>query len=145
MRNAFHLAAVAGVAVGLAGCPSETCDLESPQVSALPSSCTQVASQPVSYPVRLCPTCNQFGATCDVTISGNEIFVDTKVEACEDSSTCGGPACEVNATTCEFTAPATPGTYAVIAFDGLTGQPREGDLFVIAGGDEFCDLPVAGR
>jgi hypothetical protein len=102
-----------------------------------------VTGQLVSYPVRLCPTCNQFGATCEVTISGNDIFLDTKVEACDDSSTCGGPACQVNATTCDFTAPAI-GDYNVIAPNGLTGGTTEGRLTVIASGPEFCDLPAAG-
>jgi Tfp pilus assembly protein PilW len=148
IRNALTLVAAAALAAGLAGCPSESCDLESPQVSALPASCTQVAGQPVTYPVRLCPTCNQFGATCVADLSAaatsGDIYLDTKVEACDDPGTCGGPACSINALTCTFTAPATPGTYTVIALDGLTGQPKESTLTVIAGGAEFCDLPAAG-
>ena len=76
---------------------ADECALESPQVSATPGTCTEVASQPVSYPVRLCPTCNQTGATCvpDLSAAGTtgDIYLDIKVEACTDPNSCGGAGC----------------------------------------------------
>jgi hypothetical protein len=144
-RNA---AIAAALMLAVAGCGDDTsCPTETPQVSALAGSCVQVAGQPVSYPVRLCPTCNQTGATCDVDLSAvgagsGDIFLDPKVEACMSSASCP-PACEVNAITCTFTAPSTPGFYTVIAFDPVSGTTRESDLEVIASGPESCALAAA--
>lgn len=135
--------AVAAVAVALfvAGC-GETCPTEPPQVNALASSCTQIAGEPVSYPVRLCPTCNQTGATCDVDLSRvnttGEIFLDPKVEACTGSTSCG--ACAVSPLICSFIAPAAPGPYTVIAFDPTTNGTRQATLVVISSGAESCTL-----
>jgi hypothetical protein len=146
IRSALITAGLAAGVAGVAGCPADQCAFESPQVSAMPTSCTQVTGQPVTYPLRLCPTCNQTGASCvaDLSAAGTtgDIYLDTKVEACSDTTSCGGTACQVNATTCEFTAPA-PGTYTVIALDGLTGNTVESQLVVIASGAEFCDLPAS--
>ncbi len=146
-RSAVMIAAIAG---GLAGCPSDqSCPLETPKVDATPSTCTEDAGQPVSYPVRLCPTCNLTGVSCAPNLSGvgagsGAIYLDVKAEACTDANSCGGATCQLNATTCDFTAPSTPGTYQVIVFDGATGQPLTNDLVVIASGPESCALPVAG-
>lgn len=141
-----NVAAVAALALAAAACNDETCPTESPEVSALPGSCTELAGEPVIYPVRLCPTCNQTGATCDVDMSAvstsGDIFLDTKVEACTSSSSCP-PTCEVNAVTCTFMAPSTPGTYTVIAYDAATGQTRESQLTVIETGGESCALAAA--
>lgn len=144
--SAARAATLIAAAAALAGCPSsEPCPLESPQVSAIPGACTEVAGQPVTYPVRLCPTCNQTGASCVVDLSAvgagsGDIFLDTKVEACTGSGSCP-PSCAVNAISCTFNAPATPGTYNVIALDGATGQPVESVLFVVAPGTpESCAL-----
>jgi hypothetical protein len=143
-RNAVLVVALAAVA---AGCDGDTCPTETPQVSALPGSCTELAGQPVSYPVRLCPTCNQTGAICDVDMSAvgagtGDIFLDPKVEACSDATSCP-PACELNAITCTFSAPAIAGTYTVIAFDPASGATRESQLEVISSGAESCALAVA--
>jgi len=133
----------AAVALFAAGC-GESCPTESPQVSALAQpGCTEVAGQPVSYPVRLCPTCNQTGATCDVDLSqvgsAGTIFLDPKVEACTGTGGCG-PSCALNTLTCTFTAPATPGTYTVVAYDPGTNTTRESTMLVIASGPESCPL-----
>jgi hypothetical protein len=147
MRSAMTAVALAAGAVGLTGCPADSCPLEAPQVSAVPTSCTEVAGQPVSFPVRLCPTCNQSGATCVADMSAvgtsGDIFLDIKVEACTGSSSCP-PACQLNAITCTFNAPASPGPYKVLTFDGATGNTNTSQLVVIAQGAESCALPTAG-
>ena len=148
MRSAVMVAGLAAVGAGLTGCPSDSCPMESPQVSATPGSCIEVAGQPVSYPVRLCPTCNQAGATCvpDLSAAGTtrDIYLDIKVEACSSTSSCGGTACQLNATTCNFTAPTVPDTYRVIVFDGLTETTMTSDLVVVSPGTpESCALPTA--
>lgn len=143
--RAVLVAAVAAGVVALGGC-EEQCALESPEVQGLPSSCTEVAGQPVSYPVRLCPTCNQTAATCVPDLSAvatsGEIYLDVKVEACVDSTSCA-PGCAPGPLVCSFTAPATPDTYRIITFDGLTGQTVEADLLVVASGPESCALASA--
>jgi hypothetical protein len=148
IRSAVGIAAVAGFAVGLTGCPADSCSLESPQVGAIPGSCTEVAGQPVNYPVRLCPTCNQTGATCvaDVSkaVTDGVIYLDMKVEACSGGNSCPPPTCLTNATTCTFTAPTTPGTYAVLIYDAGQQTTIQRPLEVIASGAESCALPVAG-
>lgn len=140
IRIAVTAAAVALVA---AGC-GESCPTESPQVSALAAGCTQVAGQPVDYPVRLCPTCNQTAASCDVDLSqvgSGTIFLDPKVEACTGSSGCP-PACSLNTLTCTFVAPATPGSYSVLAYDPGSNTTRQSTLLVIASGAESCSLTL---
>lgn len=137
-------ATTAAVALLAAGC-GEKCPTEPPQVSSLAQpGCTQVAGQPVSYPVRLCPTCNQSAAFCDVDLSGvgagsGIIFLDPKVEACSGTAGCP-PACSLNTLTCTFTAPATPGTYTVQAYDPGTNTTKSSDLIVIASGAPSCTL-----
>jgi hypothetical protein len=141
MRSAVGIAALAAIGAGLAGCPSSnSCPLETPQVNALPT-CTEPPNQPVSYPVRLCPTCNQTAASCTVQISGQDIFLDLKVEACGDSNSCGGAGCSPGPTVCNFTTPATPGTYNVTATDA--GGTQSGTL-VVASGPASCTLPTVG-
>ena len=108
IRHAVVAFAFAGL-LAAAGC-AERCPTETPQVSELPASCTERPGEPVSFPVRLCPTCNQTGATCDVDLSAvgtsSDIFLDPRVEVCTGSATCP-PACELNTLACTFTAPVT--------------------------------------
>ncbi len=139
-RRAIAIAAVAAAAAAISGCPSGSCPLETPQVNALPT-CTEPPSQAVTYPVRLCPTCNQTGATCSVQIAGNSIFLDIKVEACSDSNSCGGAACAQKPTECSFTTPAEPGTYNVTATD--PSGTVNGTLLVSATDPASCQLPAA--
>lgn len=143
LRNGIAVA-FAALALVVAGCGDDetSCPTETPQVSALASGCVERAGEPVSFPVRLCPTCNQIGARCDVDLSAvgtGQIFLDPKVESCESASTCP-PACDLNTISCSFTAPAAPGTYTVIAFDPATNQTRQADLLVIPSGAESCAL-----
>jgi len=136
-------AAVAALALAAAACNDNTCPTESPQVSAL-ADCTEIAGQLVSYPVRLCPTCNQTISSCDVQISGSTIFLDPKVETCTSSNSCP-PACQSSPSTCNFTAPTTPGPYTVSVYDPATNATLDGVLTVVApGGAESCDFATAG-
>ena len=141
VRSAVMLATLAAVAAGLAGCPSDSCPIETPQVNSLPT-CTEPPSRAVSYPVRLCPTCNQTGATCAVQMSGQDIFLDIKVEACQDANSCGGAGCAPGPTFCSFTTPAATGTYNIIATDA--GGTVNGTLVVSATEPASCTLPTAG-
>lgn len=141
-----HVVSVAAVALVAAGCGNEdSCPTESPEVDALATGCIERAGEPVSFPVRLCPTCNQTGAVCDVDLSAvragsGEIFLDTKVEACIPLSSCPGVSCDLAPLQCAFTAPSTPGTYTVIAFDPSTNATKQTDLLVIGSGAESCAL-----
>lgn len=134
-RNAVVAVALAAV---VAGCNGETCPTETPKVDAIAGSCQQVTNEPVRYPVRLCPTCNQIVSACDVEISGNRVFLDPRVETCDASTSCP-PTCEANPSACTFAAPA-PGEYIVEAYDPGTGSTQTGTLVVVASGPEFCDF-----
>ncbi len=141
-HDAVMLGILVAVAVGVVGCPSSnSCPLETPQVNALPT-CTEPPNQPVSYPVRLCPTCNQTAASCNVQISGQTIFLDLKVEACGDSTSCGGAGCSPGPTVCSFTTPGTPGNYNVTATDA--GGTVSGILVVSSTSPASCALASAG-
>jgi hypothetical protein len=146
MTKRFAVVVAAGLAA--AGCNSDKCPTETPQVSGISPSCTEVAGQPVSYPLRLCPTCNQAGATCDVDLSAvnttQDIFLDPKVETCSSSNSCP-PACDPNPLLCNFTAPTTPGDYTVTVFDPATNGTRVGRLTVIASGPESCAVVPATK
>jgi hypothetical protein len=138
----------ASIAVSLSGCgDANSCAAESPQVSALSTNCSAVANTTVSFPIRLCPSCNQTLAGCDVdmsnaTATGGVIFLNPTVEACEPPSSCsGGPTCLANPTTCTFTAPNAPvGTdYFVDVYDPSINDTRRGSL-TIAAGSPSCAL-----
>lgn len=120
----------------LAGCGNENkCASESPQVSALPASgCTVKVGEPVAYPIRLCPTCNQSLTGCEVdtssaTAAGGTIFLNPLVEACESSSSCPA-ACNVSPAACTFTPPtsSTGVTYTVQVYDPGTGAVKASQL-----------------
>jgi hypothetical protein len=142
MRTRIRNAAVAALALAAAACNDNTCPTESPQVSALPPDCTERANELVSYPIRLCPTCNQTVSSCDVQISGSTIFLDPKVETCSSSNSCP-PSCQANASTCNFTAPA-PGQYTIEVYDPATNKTLIANLNVIPSGNESCGLAKAG-
>ncbi len=143
-RSAVLIGTVAAVAGALAGCPS-SCPLETPQVSNVPANgCTVNAGQPITYEVRLCPSCNLSSATCEPQMSGNSIFLDVKMEACSGGSSCPvPPACDANATPCSFTV-ATAGSYNVIIPDGQGGTYTRTLDVVPAGAATSCALATAG-
>jgi len=145
MRNRIATAAAAAALVVACG-ETDKCPTETPQVSGISSSCIEVAGQPVSYPLRLCPTCNQIGAVCDVDLSAastsREIFLDPKVESCSASNSCP-PACDPNPLLCTFTAPSAPGDYTVSVYDPAQNTTLVGTLTVIPSGAESCAV-IAG-
>ncbi len=144
LRSAVTIGIVAAVAAGLTGCPSDSCPLESPQVSATPGTCTAVQGQPVNYPVRLCPACNQTGATCAADVSQAQtgyIYLDVKMQACSGGNSCPPPSCNANPNSCTFTAPSA-GNYTVVISDGQGGTISN-PLQVVANGTPSCALPAA--
>lgn len=133
-RTVTFAAALAFVA---AGCGNDKCPTEPPEVSGIPTDCQAATGQAVTYPLHLCPTCNQTFSSCDVQMSGNDIFLNPTVEACTSSSSCGA-GCSPNTNACTFTAPA-PGDYIVSAYDAAhPSQPRTGTLHVLTGGPVSC-------
>jgi hypothetical protein len=135
-RLLIALALVAGFA---AGCGGGSCPTETPRIDAI-QSCTAQPGQTVNVSLRLCPTCNQTGITCEVdtsTVSAGYIQLDPVAERCEGSSSCP-PSCSQNEAVCSFKAPAAPGDYTLRVFDPFTNQTREGTLTV--GGTYACNF-----
>ncbi len=129
------IAAAAAVAL-LAACGKDKCPTESPAVTKVPD-CTAAAGQAISYPVQLCPTCNQTFSSCDVQIAGSDIFLNPVVEACSGSSSC--PAgCDAQPSGCSFTVPTSGGpTFTVSAYDAAhPNTPQVGTLTL--GGSFSC-------
>ncbi|HSD21108.1 MAG TPA: hypothetical protein VLC54_13770 [Anaeromyxobacter sp.] len=140
VRRGIAIAACAA-AVGLSGC-GESCPTETPKVEAFATSgCTATPGATVTVPLRLCPTCNQTAASCDVDVSqasrSNEIFLDPVVEACQSASSCP-PTCDPNAINCSFAAPSQPGRYDLIVFDPATNTTLQEQLDVVASGPTSC-------
>jgi hypothetical protein len=146
MRLHSSLLALAAAALAVSGC-GESCPTETPaKVEAL-GSCTAAPGGTVTVPVRLCPTCNQTGAECQVDTSqatSGFIQLDPTVEACETASSCGAPTptCQANPLTCTFTAPAVEDTYTLIVFDQSTQNTIEGTLTVSSNVTPGCS-PLA--
>jgi hypothetical protein len=134
----------AALAVLAAGCGNDTCPTESPEVSKL-GSCTASANQTVSFPVVLCPTCNQTLSSCEADLSSvgagsGTIFLNPVVEACTSSSSCGA-GCSPSTNACTFRTPSTPGNYVVSAYDAAhPNTPQIGSLEVVDGGPTSCAL-----
>ncbi len=133
-----HAILAAAAAIAAAGCGSEKCPTENPEVSAMPASCAASPGATVGYPLKLCPTCNQTGITCDVDTSGvgvgsGTIFLDPKAEVCESSSSCP-PSCSTQDTVCTFTAPSAQGSYTVSVYNPGSGQTETAPLQVTPGG-----------
>lgn len=136
-RLMIALVVFAGVA---AGCGGNSCPTETPRIDAI-QSCTAQPGQTVNVSLRLCPTCNQTGITCDVDTShagsAGLIQLDPVAERCEGSSSCP-PSCSQNDAVCTFTAPSTPGSYTLRVFDPFSNGFREGTLEV--GGAYACSF-----
>jgi hypothetical protein len=134
----------AALAVLAAGCGNDKCPTESPEVTKL-GNCTALAGDTVSYPIQLCPTCNQTLSSCEADLSdvgagSGTIFLNPTVEACTSSSSCG-TGCNLNPTTCTFRAPSAAGTYTVLAHDAAhPDAPKTGTLTVTATGATSCLL-----
>jgi hypothetical protein len=142
-------AAAALVALGgLAGC-GEKCNTEPVARVDDAQSCTVSPGAPVTVGVRLCPTCNQTGATCDVDVSqvsSGIIQIDPIVEACEDVTSCPSPtpSCQVAPLPCSFTAPTTPDVYDIRVYDTATNTfPTVATLTVAPGAAASCAFASA--
>jgi len=137
IRTASVAVAVAAFA---AGCGNDTCPTESPQVSGLPADCQVLAGQTsVTYPLHLCPTCNQTltGCTADTsaaTATGGVIFLNPVVEACSSSSSCGA-GCSASNATCTFTPPGNAAgvRYTVQVYDPGSATTKSGSLTFVSG------------
>lgn len=135
-----HLIAIVVALAGFgAGCGGGSCPTETPRIDAI-QSCTAQPGQSVTVQLRLCPTCNLTGISCEVdtsnVASAGTIQLDPVAERCESSSSCGTLACSSNEAPCTFTAPTTPGTYTLRAFDPSSNSFRQGQLDV--GGAYSC-------
>jgi hypothetical protein len=120
-KKACAAAAVVALAGGLSGCGNK-CNTEPVAKVDQAQNCTAAPGATVTIGVRLCPTCNQTGATCDVDTSqasSGIIQLDPIVEACEDVTSCQSsqPACQNNPLGCTFQAPMTPDIYQVRVYD----------------------------
>lgn len=136
-------AAIAALALLAAACGEDTCPTESPQVSQV-ADCTVRPGAAVTYPVQLCPTCNQTGATCDVDTSAvgpgsGDIFLDPKVEVCTAATSCP-PTCDVTPFACTFDAPTVEGNYTVSVVNGASGAVVTRTLRVSATESVSCAL-----
>ena len=146
--NLRHVIAitVCAAAVGLSAC-GDKCPTETPQVDAV-ANCTATAGSTVTVPLRLCPTCNQTAASCDVdtsqAASSGIIQLDPVVEACESASSCA-PGCDPNAINCTFAAPSQPGPYDLIVFNPATNSTITKRLDVVASGGTSCAFTRPSR
>ncbi len=137
MKTTQALAALAFVAAGslVIGCGGDSgCPTETPRIDAI-QSCTAQPGAAVSVRLRLCPTCNLTGISCDVDLSGvssGTIFLDPVAERCEGAGSCP-PSCSTNEAVCTFTAPSASGSYNLQAFDPATNQVRIAQLDVGTG------------
>ena len=84
----------------------------------------------VDVGVRLCPTCNQTGATCEVddsaATSGNIQLDPTSRRARTSRAATPTPMCQAAPLECPFTRPAAPGTYELIVYDLATTRSLDG-------------------
>jgi hypothetical protein len=134
------LALSAALAVLAAGCgSSNSCTDATPEVSAVPASCTAVAGSSVTMPVHVCPKCDQSFPACDVhPLNGTQLVLEPVSQVCDPNSSCPvvDPAtCPFATLNCTFTAPAA-GTYqlVVVTPEGATQR----DLVVVASGSTSC-------
>jgi hypothetical protein len=149
MNTTCRLAVLAAAAFSLvmAGCGTNKCPTENPKISGGASGvpvCTGAAAvqagATVTVSLRTCPTCNQTTDVCTVLPAGSDgiIQLDPLVQACTSSSSCP-PSCNLQPTTCTFTAPSTPGSYQILVYDPGTGGPIQQPFEVVAsGGARSC-------
>ncbi len=137
MRLPNLLLGAAALAALATGCGDTKCATDVPQVDAMASGCTAVVNQPVNYPLRLCPACNLSIVSCDVQISGDQIFLNPTAEACESASSCS-TSCALQPTSCTFT-PTAAGQYTVTVYDPASG-PKTQTLNVVSSDSPSCAL-----
>lgn len=133
-RNVLSAAALAAAALLVAGCGNDTCPTETPKIDAI-ESCTVAPGAAVQVKVRACPTCNQNITRCEVDVQGGQIQLDPLAEACDSSTSCP-PSCATDEVVCTFTAPSTPGSYPMFAYNGAGGTV--GGTLDVSSGALFC-------
>jgi hypothetical protein len=148
IRSAL-VASLAASALLASGC-GDTCPTETPARVEAIGSCTAAPGGTVSVPVRLCPTCNQTGATCEVDTSQAStgfIQLDPIVEACEAVTSCAAPTptCQANPLTCTLRAPAAEGDYTLLVFDQSRNRSIQGTLTVSSTSSASCSLALAAE
>lgn len=148
MRTRFPLLAAVFAAALVAGCgdSAKKCPTESPQVNNVPGNCTVAVGQPVTFPLQLCPRCNQSLTGCNVDMSsanasGGTIFLDPVVEVCDSGTSCP-PSCLANGATCSFTPPTsnTGVSYTVTVYDPGTNGPRS--TTITTGSSTSCPTSI---
>jgi len=150
IRKMRPLAAAAALAAlgTLWGC-GDKCNTEPVAKVDAAQDCTAAPGTPVTVGVRLCPTCNQTGATCDVDTSqvGSGIIqLDPIVEACQAVTSCASPSpsCQNNPLPCSFTAPMAPDVYDINVYDSATNTfPTIARLTVTPGAPYSCAFASA--
>jgi hypothetical protein len=147
LRRVIAIGACAA-AVGLSAC-GEKCPTETVAKVDEVQSCTVAPGSAVNVGLRLCPTCNQSGATCEVDDSAAAtsgiIQLDPTVEACEQVSSCPTPTpmCEAAPLQCPVRAPAEPGSYDLMVYDAATNQFRQMGTLTVAAGPSSCTFASA--
>jgi hypothetical protein len=138
------------IAVGLSGCGEVTsgCPTETVAKVDAVESCTVAPGATVDVGVRLCPTCNQTGAQCDVDDSAateGYIQLDPTVEACESVSSCTTPTplCQTAPLECAVRAPSQTGTYDLLVYDVQTDSLRSMGTLTVASGPSSCAFASA--
>jgi hypothetical protein len=88
--------------------------------------------------LNLCPTCEQSQVRCDPDVQQSEIFLDSKVNECEEARGCDVSSCLSRPVSCQLGSLA-PGTYTVIY---LTAGGAESSTQISVGpsGQPSCTL-----
>ncbi len=142
MRRALVLLALP-LAAALAGC-GDTCTATAADVSAV-GSCSGTVSPGVTVdvPVRVCPTCSETNPSCSAELVGTEIQLNTVIQECQANAGCAASGCVVQPVICSFSAPATAGTYSVVAVDATSGRQFTTQITVGSGSGVSCPVPGA--
>jgi hypothetical protein len=142
--NTRLLTAFALVTALLAGCgeDSQACFTNSIGVrdGGITGGCNAgVTTNSPTINLNLCPTCEQSSVRCDPDVQpGNEIFLDSKVNECDDARGCDVTSCLSRPVSCQLGSLA-PGTYTVIY---LTAGGAESSTQISVGpsGQPSCTL-----
>ena len=124
-----------GVVAGT-GCGYQSCKTEKAQLPELPTCLTPIKpGGQVTITIRVVEKCYQSFPLCKVRVEGDQVTLDTTLEACLNPSNCTLPPRSMQGPSCLFFAPSTPGPYAIQVFDPDTPDvPKSFTLTVSTGG-----------
>lgn len=88
--------------------------------------------------LNLCPTCEQSDVRCDPDVQQGEIFLDSKVNECEDARGCDVTSCLSRPVSCQLGTLA-PGSYRVLYIDA-SGSRSATTVQVGPSGSSSCTL-----